>query len=304
MFVKRAVLSVFAALWALACAPVTLDATQKIAPNVPVGSLAAACAGRDGWADPAPPARIFANIHYVGTCGITALLITSDAGHVLIDGATAEAAPAIAANIVGLGYKLSDVRMILNSHEHVDHAGGLAELQRLTGAPVATRLPARPVLESGVADPADPQAGALPSFAGIRVGRALADGETVRVGPIALTAHATPGHTPGSTSWTWQACEGSSCRSIAFADSLTAISGPTYRFGNHPAYVTAFRTSIAKIAAFDCDILITPHPGASNLFARIDGDSSLLDPQACATYAAGATKRLDARLGQEAASPK
>ena len=91
---------------------------------VPVPSLVDACQGRDGWSDAAPPARIFGDVYYVGTCGITALLIVGDRGHILIDGATAEAAPGIAANIRRLGFRPQDVRYLLNSHEHVDHAGG------------------------------------------------------------------------------------------------------------------------------------------------------------------------------------
>mgnify|MGYP003621498574 FL=1 len=118
----------------------------------------------DGWDDRAPPRRVFGNVYYVGTCGITALLVASPQGHVLLDGATAAAGPAIAANIQALGFRLADVKAILNSHEHSDHAGGLAHLQNATGAPVMALAPAVATLERGAGDRDDPQSGVLDRF--------------------------------------------------------------------------------------------------------------------------------------------
>jgi metallo-beta-lactamase class B len=264
-------------------------------------ALAQACDGRDGWSDPAPPARIAANVYYVGTCGITVLLVTSPKGHILIDGATREAAPGIAANIRRLGFDPRDVRWLLSSHEHVDHAGGLAELKRLTGARVAARAEAKAALESGRTPADDPQAGIIPDFKGVGVDRVVTDGETVRVGALALTAHATPGHTSGSTSWSWRSCEGRACRTFVYADSLTAVSADAYRFSDHPARVAPFRATFARVAGLPCDVLLTPHPGASNLFPRLAGKAPLADAGACAAYADAARKRLDERLAREAA---
>ncbi|MBX9797536.1 subclass B3 metallo-beta-lactamase [Sphingomonas sp.] len=258
-----------------------------------------ACRGKDGWGDPAPPVRLFGNVAYVGSCGITALLITGPKGHVLIDGATANAAPAIARNIERLGYRLRDVRLILNSHEHVDHAGGLATLRRLTGARVAARAEARAALESGRPDAGDPQAGLLPPFAGVRVDRLVRDGEVLRVGPVVLTAHATPGHSPGSTSWSWRSCAGADCRTIVYADSLSAVSADGYRFSDHPALVATFRATIARVAALRCDMLFTPHPDASDLAGRLTGAQPLGAPSACRRYANAAAAGLNARLAKE-----
>ena len=267
----------------------------------PAPSLVDACQGRDGWSDAAPPARIFGDVYYVGTCGITALLIVGDRGHVLIDGATAEAAPGIAANIRRLGFRPQDVRYILNSHEHVDPAGGLAELKRLTGAQLVARAEARAGLQTGRTDPADPQFGTIPDFEGARVDRVIADGETLRVGRLVLTARATPGHTIGGTSWTWRSCVGAECRDFLYADSLTAVGPDAYRFADHPDRVAPFRTTFATVAAMTCDVLITPHPSASNLFARIAGAAPLRDANACRTYAEAGRRRLDDRLAREGA---
>lgn len=257
------------------------------------------CAGKDGWSDPAPPVRIFANVFNVGTCGIVVLFIAGPQGHVVIDAATAEAAPMIAANIERLGYRLTDVKLLLSSHEHIDHAGGLAELGRRTGAKLFASPAARPVLESGVLAVSDPQAGSLPQFAGTRVGRTLRDGEIVKVGPLRLTSHFTPGHSPGSTSWSWKSCEGRTCHSIVYADSLSAVSSDRYRFVDHAAYLRTFRASIAKIARLPCDIVITPHPGVTDLYGKLAKTIPMTDSKACAGYAAASSARLDQRLAKE-----
>ena len=278
---------------ALVAGPAAVPTKSLPAPRL---DLAAACAGKDGWDDPAPPARIHGTTYAVGTCGITALLVTSRKGHVLIDAGTAEAAPLVVANITALGFKLRDIKWIVNSHEHVDHAGGLAAMKRLTKAKVAARQPAVAMLRRGETDPDDPQSGTLDDFPMVGIDRIIAEGEQIVVGPLAVTALATPGHTKGGTSWSWRSCEGKTCRTIVYADSLSAVSRADYRFTDQPALVATFRATFAKIAALPCDLLITPHPSASNLFDRVSGKAPLVDPTACRTYAATASKRLDERL--------
>lgn len=262
------------------------------------------CAGKDGWSDPAPPIRIFANVYDIGSCGITVLLITGPKGHILIDAATAQAVPSIIANIERLGLRPTDVRYLLTTHEHVDHVGGLHAIQQRTGATLIASAAARPMLENGTPASDDPQRGSIPDFAGARVGRIVRDGETIALGSLRLTAHLTPGHSPGGTSWSWTACAGKSCRRIVYADSLSAVSADAYRFADHPAYVARLRATIAKVAALRCDLLITPHPASSNLYDRLAGKAPLIDSKACATYAATARKILDQRLARESASVK
>jgi Zn-dependent hydrolases, including glyoxylases len=274
--------------------------TQDNGAHTPA-KLASACAGRDGWADPAPPAHVFANVWYVGTCGITVLLVTSKDGHVLLDGGPAEAAPLVLANIAALGFKPGDVRWILSSHEHHDHVGALAALQRATKAKVAVLRAAGPVMKTGKPLASDPQAGLIEGFDPVAVDRLLDDGDSVIVGGSAFTVHATPAHSPGSASWTWQSCTPDfTCRMIAYADSATAISADDYRFTDHADRIAAVRKGVARIAAMPCDILLTPHPGASDMMERFSGDAPLVDPAACKAYAAAAGKRFDDRLKQEA----
>lgn len=151
--------------------------------------------------------RIYGNTYYVGTHGLSSVLIASEGGHVLIDGALPESAPLIAANIRSLGFRIQDVKLILNSHAHFDHAGGIAELQRLSGARVAASRWTADVMKKGEVPRDDPQFGALRPIARVARVETFEDGETLRAGSLAVTAHLTPGHTPGGTSWTWRSCE-------------------------------------------------------------------------------------------------
>ncbi|MCJ2185336.1 subclass B3 metallo-beta-lactamase [Novosphingobium beihaiensis] len=284
----------------LAAAPAAAYAAPAAPAAHTAKALAEACEGRDGWIDPAPPAHIFGNTWYVGTCGISAILITGPEGHILIDGGMAEAAPLVLANIAVLGFKASDVRWILSSHEHFDHAGALAALQRATGAQVAALKPAAAVLETGEPSSNDPQYGMLKGMAPVKVDRILADGDSIVAGPIAATAHATPAHSPGSTSWTWQSCDETfTCRMIAYADSATAISADSYRFSEHPGRVAQVHEGLARIAALPCDILLTPHPSASAMMERFAGKAPLTDSTVCRTYAETAKRRFAARLAAE-----
>ena len=206
-----------------------------------------------------------------------------------------------AANIRRLGFQLGDVKYLLHSHEHADHVGGMARMQQLTGGEVIASPAAAAAFRTGLVAEDDPQRGTIDPVPRVPVARTIRDGETVRLGSIQLTAHATPGHTAGALSWSWVSCDGGVCRTFVFADSLSPVSRDDYRFTDHPALVAAFRSSIAKVAALDCDILLTPHPSASNMAARFAGSAPLFDPKGCADYAAAKTKQLDERLAKEAA---
>lgn len=264
-------------------------------------NMAKACAGRDGWGDPAPPARVFGNTWYVGTCGITALLVQTPDGMVLLDGGIPQAADLVLANVRKLGFPPKAIRWILVSHEHFDHAGAIAEIQRQTGAKVIAGPNQSPLLRSGQPDPGDPQAPLLikqPSPP-IKVTRTQAHGTALVAGGVHFTAWSNPAHSPGSTSWTWRQCQGTDCRSVAYADSATTISADGYRFSDHPDRIAAVRQGLEVIRQLPCDILITPHPAASSLFERMSSTSSLAAEGACRTYAETAMKRFDQRLARE-----
>lgn len=265
--------------------------------------LCAAGAQADKWSTPQEPFKLYGNTWYVGPHGVSAVLITSPAGHILIDGGSVDSAAPIAAHIRQLGFRLEDVRYILNSHEHNDHAGGIAELQRLTGATVLASEKSERVLRTGIQDKGDPQYegpdSGIPAVAHTRVVR---DGEVVTLGPLAVTAHYTPGHTQGATSWTWRAVENGVAENIVYADSLTAYTNDTFKYSHDTVYPAAraeLEHSIAKVAAFDCDILVSVHPEVSDLWVRKDkGD--FVDRNACKAYAAKGAARLKEELAEEA----
>lgn len=261
---------------------------------------AAACKDWDEWDKPAPPVRIHGNSYLVGTCGISVILITGTKGHVLIDSGTEIGAELVAANIRRLGFKMTDVKYLLHSHEHLDHVGGIARLKQLTGAQLVASPAAAKVFETGAPTADDPQAGMHQPFPAVGVDRAIEDGGEVRLGNLLLTATATPGHTPGALSWRWESCDGGVCRTMVYADSLSAVSRDDYKFSDHPDTVAAFRASIAKVAASRCEILLTPHPSASDMRKRMIGEARLFDPEGCKNYAAKLTRNLDERLAKEA----
>ncbi len=288
--------------WQLALSGFALISASPLpfAPTAPpVTALLKACDQKDGWADPAPPARIDGQVYYVGTCGITVLLVASPQGHILIDAGPEEAAPLVLANIRRLGLNPHDVKWLLASHAHFDHVGGLAALQQATGAKIAALPDQTRELERGQPFPDDPQFGVIHGFTPVKVDRVLKDGVPFLLGPNRFTAFATPGHTRGSTSWVIRGCGKKACPAIAYTDSTSAVSADSYRFSDHPAWVAMFRTGVARIATLPCSINVTPHPSQSALFERLAGDAPVADPAQCKRYAASALAKLDERLAKE-----
>lgn len=260
------------------------------------------CEEWDEWEKPAEPFRVFGNTYYVGTCGIAAILITGEDRHALIDTGTEGGANIVLANIRKLGFDPADITILLASHEHFDHVGGMAKVQRATGASVIASEIAIDVMASGEAHPDDPQFGMHDPMMPIEEGMPWFYGDApYLLDYFGISPIETPGHTLGAMSWRWQSCEGELCRSIVYADSLSAVSADEYRFTDHPKYVAAFRASLARVAALDCDILLTPHPSGSLMRGKtLSGNFDLGTD--CESYAERALRRLEARLEKEAES--
>jgi metallo-beta-lactamase class B len=265
---------------------------------------------QDNWNQPQTPFRIFGNTYYVGTAGLSAILITSDAGHILIDGALPGSAPLIEANVRALGFQLRDIRLILNSHEHYDHAGGLAALQRATGARVAASPAGAQALRQGHPTAEDPQyrSGMKAPYPAVKNAETIADGTALRVGPLAITPHFTPGHTPGATTWSWRSCEGTRCVDIVYADSLTPVSDDEFKFTGdekRPSIVDTFRRSIATVEQLPCDIILAPHPEFIAMPEKLvrlkqqPDPNPFIEANACRTFAGAARKRLEQRIASE-----
>lgn len=259
------------------------------------------------WNAPQAPVRLFGNTYYVGTHGLGAVLVTTDAGHLLVDGGLPESAPLIARNIEALGFRLSDVRLIVNSHVHFDHAGGIAALQRMSGAEVLASERSVATLRSGEVGRDDPQYGIIGGIAPVQRTRVIPAGDTVRLGDVLFTALRTAGHTPGGTSWSWRSCEGATCWTFVYGDSQTAISADDFLFTaskHYPRVLEDFAAGLDALERAPCDVLVTPHPSASGLWERLArrdaGDrDALRDPQGCVRYAQSSRERLARRVASE-----
>jgi metallo-beta-lactamase class B len=277
-----------------------------LAAFLPAENRPSSCADCPTWNTPQKPFRIFGNSYYVGTHGLGSVLITSTSGHVLIDGALPESVPLITGNIRALGFRVEDIRLIVNSHAHFDHAGGIAELQRLSGASVAASPWTAGVMIKGAVPRDDPQFGVIIPIAKVSRLKTIRDGETLRAGGVSVTAHFTPGHTPGGTSWTWQSCENSRCLNLAYADSLTPVSADGFLFSRNKVYPQAiadFERSYLFFERTPCDILLTPHPDFSNLWQRLElrkkNTDALVDGNGCRALADNSRERLRLRLSKE-----
>jgi metallo-beta-lactamase class B len=286
-----------ATLWSLAS--VAAAAGEQVPP----------CDSCAAWNETQAPFRLYGNSYYVGPRGLGSILITSDKGHVLIDGALPESAPKIAANVRSLGFRVEDIKVILNSHVHFDHAGGIAELQRMSGAEVWASPASARVLEHGGVGRDDPQFGLIQPIARVSSVSVLKDGGVVRVGALDVTAHFTPGHTPGGTSWSWKSCEAQRCLDMVYADSLTPVSAPDFKFTNNQSYpgvLKDFQKSYATLTALPCDILVSTHPAVTGLWERLEKRESQktvtdLSIRPRDMYVEASRERLRKRLEEESA---
>lgn len=261
-------------------------------------SLCSYCAS---WDEPQEPFLIHGDSYYVGTRGLSAILITSPVGHILIDAALPSSAPQILDNIRSLGFDPSDIELILNSHPHFDHAGGIAAIERASGARVAARPESASVIERGQVGPDDPQHGMHLAFPAAGKVERIAPGETLRVGANAVTAHATAGHTPGGTSFSWESCNGEECLSLVYADSQTPVSADGFHYTDSTTYPEAipdFERGHDTLESLPCDILVTTHPSSTSLWERLES-GDLVDSSACTRYADAAREQFERRLQRE-----
>ncbi|MGK5077079.1 subclass B3 metallo-beta-lactamase [Janthinobacterium sp. HLX7-2] len=290
--------------------------TVQAQAEAPMQDAPVECDSCEAWNEAVKPFNVVGNTWYVGTAGLSAVLVTSAQGHILLDGALPQSAPVIIANIQALGFRIEDVKFILNSHAHWDHAGGIAALQRASGATVVASASGALVLQSGTNGKDDPQYQANPVVQVAKVAKVslVGEGDTIKVGRLALTAHMTPGHTPGGTTWSWTSCEGQRCLNVVYADSLNAYASGDFMYtgkgkgkGRTPDISASFAASIAKVAALPCDIIIPVHPNSTDVLGKAARRSSahnpFIDAQACRNYAAGAGTLLAKRLAQERGEP-
>ncbi|MBU3079334.1 subclass B3 metallo-beta-lactamase [Sphingomonas sp. XMGL2] len=262
------------------------------------------------WLGEQAPVKVYGNSYIVGFAGLNVALIRTAAGLILIDAAVPQAVPALEANIRKLGFRVEDIRLILSTEPHWDHAGGLAAVARDSRATVVASSAGAAALRVGHNDASDPQSGEIIDFPGVRRLRIVRDGEVIRLGGVAVTARATPGHTAGSMSWTWRSCEAGRCLNMVFASSLNPVSREGYRFSDpaHRAVVESYRRSFQVMRALPCDVLLSSHPdqsGGDLRHARLatrPETNPFVDARACRAYAGRFAAALADRLAREGSS--
>lgn len=233
------------------------------------------------------PVQIADSLYYVGTRDAASFLIVSESGHILIDGGYPGSPTKILASIRQLGFDPRDIKILLNTHGHFDHAGGLAELKRQTGATLLASPLEAELLEQGGRN--DPWFADHLSYEPVTVDHRLQHGETIRLGEAVLTAHFTPGHTKGCTSWTITAKVAKVDRQVLLFCSLSQLGIPMKGHAAYPNIADDFRTSLKLLKALPCDVFLTPHALQWGLRAkrakREAGDASaFVDPEGCRAY--------------------
>lgn len=268
-----------------------------------IGSVAQSDPTWRSWNQPVEPFRIVGNIYYVGASDVTSYLITSPRGHILLDGGFAETAPMIYDNIRKLGFKPEDVKYLLNSHAHFDHAAGLAQLKQWTGAKfVASREDGDLMARGGRGDFAW---GDKLTFPPLQPDRTIADSDTVAIGGAILTAHLTPGHTKGCTTWTTDAEESGHRYHVVF---LCSTSVPGYKLVNNATYlniVEDYRKSFTILKSLPCDVFLGPHGSFFHLKEKLDAlkadptHNPFIDPQEYQAFISGSQSDFEAELKKQ-----
>ena len=251
-----------------------------------IALAAGAFAQSPDWTEPFPPHKIADNLYYVGSKGLASYLITTPQGNILINSSLEASVPLIQASVEKLGFKFSDTKILLISHAHWDHDAGSAAVKKLTGAQYMVMDADVPVVESG--GTTDFQYGKTPGnqYPPTKVDRVLHDGDQVKLGNAVLTAHKTPGHTKGCTTWTMKATDGGKTYDVVIIGSPNVNAG--YKLVSnalYPEIARDYETTFRVLKSLHCDIFLGAHgdyygllakypklqPGAANPFVDPEG---------------------------------
>jgi len=261
----------------------------------------------DSWKAPCDPFRIAGNVYYVGASGVSAFLVTTKEGHILIDTGFEETVGVIRTNITRLGFAFGDVKMLLASHAHLDHVGGHASMKELTGVKIVMSEADAALLASGGTNDIGPIASdQMMAYRPVRADRIVRDGDTVSLGGVTLTCHLTPGHTRGATTWSVPVEENGRKLNVVFFSSLTLLDGTRLK-GNpkYPNLVDDYRATFAKLRALPCDIFLAPHAGMFGMAdkaaraARGEQPNPFIDRASLLKAVSGAEKAVNEELAKE-----
>jgi len=255
---------------------------------------------RKEWNQPFAPFHIAGNLYYVGARGVSAFLITTPKGDVLLDGGLEETASQVEKNVVKLGFRMADVRYLLNSHAHYDHCGGLAELQRASGAAMVVSRPDAATLSSGH-QLSYGKGQSESNFPAVKVSRVVNDGGTVSLGGTTLTAHITPGHTKGCTTWSMPVAENGKTYQVVFYCSTTVAGNQLIGNPKYPGIVADYRHSFAVLKNLRADIFLAPHPEFFDMEKKVaqkklGGPNPFVDPAEMSAFVAQSEKDFNEEL--------
>ena len=260
----------------------------------------------ESWNAPFPPFRLIGNIHYVGASGISSFLITTPEGHILIDTGFETTVPRIRESVAKLGFKLTDIKIILNSHAHTDHAGGHAAMQGLTGARILMSDADAALLASGGTNDFTPYSKEMMGYRPAKADRILRDGDKVTLGGTTLTCHLTPGHTKGCTTWTMDVVEAGKTHHVVFFGSTSILQGvPLVNNAKYPGIADDLAASYKKLKSLPCDVFLAPHTGFFDLeakaqrLARGERPNPFIDATAFKKFLEPAEKKFLKQLAEE-----
>ena len=248
------------------------------------------------WNQPVEPFRIAGDIYYVGAIDITSYLVTTPKGHILIDSGFIETVPQIIANVKKLGFKPEEIKVLLNSHAHYDHAGGLAELRRLTGATLMISEPDVELMANG--GKGDPNFGDRFPFEALRADKSLRSGERVKLGGSTLTANLTPGHTRGCTTWTTETMHQGRKLNAIFVCSTSAPGYKLFKNEKYPNIYADYLQTFAFLEKQRPDIFLGSHGAIYGLEEKIGRmgagrDDAFIDPDGYKKYVSGSRAAIE-----------
>jgi metallo-beta-lactamase class B len=261
----------------------------------------------EAWNRPVEPFRVAGNVFYVGSSEMAAFLITTPKGHILLDSGAEETVPLILQSIGKLGYRAEDVDILISSHAHFDHNGGMATLRKLTGAKLYLSREDAPLAARGGLR--DPMFGDRFYFRPFRPDRYIADRVPLRLGPVSVTPLMTRGHTPGCTSWMTTVEEGARTLDVIFVCSVTA---PDYRLVNNPAYpnvIEDYRATFATLRALKPDVFLGAHASFFNMKEKLErrarGEANpFIDPEGYRRHIERAAERFETMVKEQQAAAK
>jgi metallo-beta-lactamase class B len=256
------------------------------------------------WNRPVEPFKIIGNIYYVGASEVTSFLVVTPKGHFLLDGGFKETSPLILESIKKLGFNIKDIKYLLNSQAHNDHAGGLADLKRLTGAKMAASAADKIQLEKGGKD--DFAWGDELAFDAVKVDRVIKDGKDMRLGGVKITPVITPGHTKGCTTWVMSVKENGKSYQVVFVGGTSAPGYNLVKNEKYPGIVADYEKTFARLMALKADVFLGAHGGYFDLLDKIEkmrkdkSTNHFIDPEGYKAFIAGAKESFAENLKKQA----